>query len=126
MERIVISTEKAPVAIGPYSQGIAANGFVYVSGCLPIDMNTGNLSTGDIAEQTRCSLRNVAAILEAAGSSLDKVVKTTVFVTDLANFGAVNGAYAEFFQSEAPARACVQVAALPKNAEIEIEAVALA
>ena len=89
-------------------------------------MKTGELSTGDIAEQTRCSLRNVAAILEASGSSLDKVVKTTVFVTNLANFGAVNGAYAEFFPGEAPARACVQVAALPKNAEIEIEAVALA
>jgi len=126
MERKVISTEKAPAAIGPYSQGILANGFVYVSGCLPIDMKTGELSTGDIAEQTRCSLRNVAAILEASGSSLDKVVKTTVFVTNLANFGAVNGAYAEFFPGEAPARACVQVAALPKNAEIEIEAVALA
>ena len=126
MERKVISTEKAPAAIGPYSQGILDNGFVYVSGCLPIDMKTGELSTGDIGEQTRCSLRNVAAILEASGSSLDKVVKTTVFVTNLANFGAVNGAYAEFFPGEAPARACVQVAALPKNAEIEIEAVALA
>ena len=126
MERKVISTEKAPAAIGPYSQGILANGFVYVSGCLPIDMKTGELSTGDIAEQTRCSLRNVAAILEASGSSLDKVVKTTVFVTNLANFGAVNGAYAEFFPGEAPARAGGQVAALPKNAEIEIEAVALA
>lgn len=126
MERKVISTEKAPAAIGPYSQGILANGFVYVSGCLPIDMKTGELSTGDMAEQTRCSLRNVAAILEAAGSSLDKVVKTTVFVTNLANFGTVNSAYAEFFQGGAPARACVQVAALPKNAEIEIEAVALA
>lgn len=125
MEKIVISTPKAPSAIGPYSQGIVANGMVYVSGCLPIDMTTGDLSTGDIAEQTRCSMKNVAAILEEAGSSLDKVVKTTIFVKDLANFGAINAAYAEFFTGAAPARACVQVAALPKNAELEIEAVAL-
>lgn len=125
MEQKVIKTEKAPAAIGPYSQGIAANGFVYVSGCLPIDMTTGKISDGDIAEMTRCSLRNVSAILTSAGSSLEKVVKTTVYVKDLGNFAAINGAYADFFPGTAPARACVQVAALPMNAEIEIDAVAV-
>ena len=121
-----IHTEKAPAAIGPYSQGIQANGMIYVSGCLPIDMSTGVLSTEDIATQTRHCMKNVAAILEAAGSSLDRVVKTTIFIKDLDNFAAVNAAYGEFFPGMAPARACVQVAALPKNAEIEIEAIALA
>ena len=125
MELKVVETENAPAAIGPYSQGVVANGFVYVSGCLPIDMKTGALSTGDIAEMTRCSLRNVAAILEKAGSSLDKVVKTTVYVKNLGDFAVINSAYAEFFTGTAPARACVQVAALPKDAQIEIEAVAV-
>ena len=124
MEMQVIATKKAPDAIGPYSQGIKVGNFVFVSGCLPIDMTTGQLSTGDIAEQTRHSMLNVSSILEAAGSSLDKVVKTTIFVKDLNNFQAINAAYAEFFASGAPARACVQVAALPKNAELEIEAIA--
>ena len=124
MEKQVVATAKAPGAIGPYSQGIKAGKLVFVSGCLPIDMSTGQLSTGDIAEQTRHSLRNIAAILEAAGSSLDKVVKTTIFVKDLQNFQTINAAYAEFFASDAPARSCVQVAALPKNAELEIEAIA--
>ncbi|MBR6425681.1 MAG: RidA family protein [Oscillospiraceae bacterium] len=125
MEKKVVYTPAAPAAIGPYSQGIVAGDFVYVSGCLPIDMTTGELSTGDVAEMTRCSLRNVSAILEAAGSNLSKVVKTTVFVKDLANFATINAAYAEFFADAAPARSCVQVAALPKGAELEIEAVAL-
>ena len=124
MEMQVIATKKAPDAIGPYSQGVKVGNFVFVSGCLPIDMTTGQLSTGDIAEQTRHSMRNVSSILEAAGSNLDKVVKTTIFVKDLNNFQAINAAYAEFFASGAPARACVQVAALPKNAELEIEAIA--
>ena len=124
MEMQVIATKKAPDAIGPYSQGVKVGNFVFVSGCLPIYMTTGQLSTGDIAEQTRHSMRNVSSILEAAGSSLDKVVKTTIFVKDLNNFQAINAAYAEFFASGAPARACVQVAALPKNAELEIEAIA--
>jgi 2-iminobutanoate/2-iminopropanoate deaminase len=125
MEKKVIYTPNAPAAIGPYSQGIEAGDFIYVSGCLPIDMATGEISTGDVAEMTRCSMKNVAAILEAAGSDLSKVVKTTIFVKDLKNFGVINAAYAEFFQDAPPARACVQVAALPKDAELEIEAVAL-
>jgi len=119
-----IHTDKAPAAIGPYSQAVKANGFIFVSGALPVDMATGELSKGDIAEMTRCCLNNLQAILAAAGSGLDKAVKTTVYLKDLANFGAVNAAYAEFFPGIAPARACVQVAALPKNAEIEIEVIA--
>lgn len=125
MEKTVIATPNAPSAIGPYSQGIKANGFVFVSGCLPVDMQTGELSTGDIAEQTRCAMQNLSAILEAAGSNLQKVVKTTVFLKDLGNFQTVNGAYAAFFPAEPPARACIQVAALPKDAELEIEAIAV-
>ena len=119
-----VFTDKAPAAIGPYSQAIKAGGFVYVSGCLPIDMSTGELSTADIGEQTCFCFKNIAAILEAAGSSTDKIVKTTVFLKDLANFAAMNKAYAGFFPGVAPARSCVQVSALPKNADIEIEVIA--
>ena len=104
MEKQVVATAKAPGAIGPYSQGIKVGNLVFVSGCLPIDMATGQLSTGDIAEQTRHSLRNVTAILEAAGSSLDKVVKTTIFVKDLKNFQTINAAYAEFFATDEASR----------------------
>lgn len=125
MNKQIISTVNAPAAIGPYSQGIVANGMVFVSGCLPVDMSTGALCTGDIAEQTRHALRNLSAVLEAGGSSLDKVVKTTVFVKNMGDFQTVNSAYAEFFSSEAPSRSCVEVAALPKNAQIEIEAIAV-
>ena len=121
-----IHTKRAPEAIGPYSQAIHSGGFIFVSGCLPIDMETGNLSTGDIAEQTRCALCNIAAILEKADSSLSRVVKTTLFVKDLKNFAAINEAYAEFFDDPKPARSCVQVAALPKDAELEIEVIAKA
>ncbi|MCR5370816.1 MAG: RidA family protein [Clostridium sp.] len=119
-----IETTQAPAAIGPYSQGVEHNGFVYVSGQLPLDPATGSFPEGDVKALTRQSMKNVIAILEAAGSSADKIIKTTIFLKDLANFGAVNEAYAEFFDGIAPARACVQVAALPKDAELEIEAVA--
>lgn len=120
-----VTSVNAPAAIGPYSQGIIAEGrLVFVSGQLPIDPATGALETGDAAAQTCQSMKNVAAILEAAGSSLSKVVKTTILTTDLADFGAINDAYAAFFGDVAPARACYQVAALPKGAKIEIEAVA--
>lgn len=119
-----VFTDKAPAAIGPYSQAIKAGGFVYVSGCLPIDMATGELSTAAIGEQTRFCFKNIASILEAAGSSIGKIVKTTVFLKDLANFAEMNKAYAEFFPEVAPARSCVQVSALPKNADIEIEVIA--
>lgn len=124
MEHKCISTDKAPAALGPYSQAVVAGDFVFVSGAIPIDMKTGELSTGDIKEQTRICMNNLSTILEAAGSGLEKVVKTTIFLSDLSNFGNVNEAYGEFFKSNPPARACLQVAALPKNAQIEIEVIA--
>lgn len=124
MEHKCISTNKAPAALGPYSQAVVAGDFVFVSGAIPIDMETGDLSTGDIKDQTRICMNNLSTILEAAGSSLEKVVKTTIFLADLSNFGNVNEAYGEFFKSNPPARACLQVAALPKNAQIEIEVIA--
>ncbi len=120
----VIQSPNAPAAIGPYSQATEWNGIIFVSGQLPIDPATGRLVEGDIKAMTRQAMNNVKAILEAAGSSLDKVLKTTVLVKDLGAFGDVNAAYAEFFGEQAPARACFEVAALPKGAMIEIEAVA--
>ena len=122
MERI--SASNAPSAIGPYSQAIKSGDFIFVSGQLPVIPATGELLTGDIKEQTRCVFGNISAILKEAGSDLDKIVKATVFLTDLGKFGDVNEAYGEFFGEIPPARACFQVAALPRNAEIEIEVVA--
>ena len=121
-----IATEHAPAAIGPYSQGIRAAGLVVTSGQLPIDPATGAFAGTDIAAQTRQSLKNVQAVLEAAGSSLDKVLKTTVFLKDMGDFAAMNEVYASFFPGEAPARSAVEVARLPKDALVEIEALALA
>ena len=122
MSKIVLSTENAPVAIGPYSQGIQVGGFVFTSGQLPIDPATGTMPEG-IEAQARQSLLNVAAVLKCAGSSMDKAVKLTVFLTDMNDFAAVNGVYESFFQSDCPARSAVQVARLPKDARIEIEAI---
>lgn len=119
-----ISTDRAPAAIGPYSQAVEHGGMIYVSGQLPIDPATGEFAEGGTKELTRQSMNNISAILEAAGSSMNKVVKTTIFVQDLGEFGAINEAYAEFFGETAPARACVQAAALPKGAQLEIEAIA--
>ena len=121
-----IATEQAPAAIGPYSQGIRAAGLVITSGQLPIDPATGAFAGTDIAAQTRQSLKNVQAVLEAAGSSLDRVLKTTVFLKDMGDFAAMNEVYASFFPGEAPARSAVEVARLPKDALVEIEALALA
>ncbi len=126
MDRSVISTERAPAAIGPYSQAIAAGGLVFVSGQLPLDPATGEMVEGDIAAMTRQIFRNIEAVLAAAGSSLDKIVKTTVFLADLADFQTMNGAYSEFFPAQPPARSTVQVARLPRDARVEIEVVALA
>jgi 2-iminobutanoate/2-iminopropanoate deaminase len=126
MERTVISSEQAPAAIGPYAQAIAAGGLIFVSGQLPLDPATGQFIEGDVAAMTEQVLRNVEAVLKAAGSSLEKVVKTTVFLADLADFQAMNGAYAPFFPANPPARSTVQVARLPRDARIEIEVVALA
>jgi len=120
-----VQTDKAPKAIGPYSQGIIANGFVFCSGQIPIDPVTGDLNTGTIEEQARQVLKNLGAVLEAAGSSYDDVVKTTVFLQDMNDFGKMNAVYAEFFKAPNPARAAVQVARLPRDVKIEIEAVGL-
>jgi len=120
-----ISTNDAPQAIGPYSQGIAAGDFVFVSGQIPIDPKTGVLENSDIATQTKRVLENIRAILKEAGSDLEHVVKVTVFVTDLKNFGPINEIYAEYFKNHKPARSFVEVSALPKGAQIEIEVIAL-
>ena len=118
-----ISTDKAPAAIGPYSQGVQAGGFLYVSGQIPVDPKTGEMPS-DIKAQAKRSLENLKAILEAAGYSLSDVVKTTVFAADIANFADINGVYAEYFPKDAPARSFVAVKDLPKGAGVEIEAVA--
>lgn len=124
MDRTIVSTEKAPAAVGPYSQGVVAGGFVFTAGSLPLDPETGDIVGGDIAAQTQQALTNVQRILEAVGSSLDKVVKTTVFLTDMENFAEMNAAYGEFFSSNPPARSTVQVGPLAKGALVEIEAIA--
>jgi len=121
-----VQTDKAPKAIGPYSQAIIADDFVFCSGQIPIDPATGELNTGSIEDQTRQVLRNVGAVLEAAGSSYDAVVKTTVFLQDMNDFAKMNAVYAEFFKVPYPARAAVQAARLPRDVKIEIEAIALA
>lgn len=125
MSKKVIATDKAPGAIGPYSQGVDAGCLIYTSGQLPINMATGELETANVKEAAKHSLDNLKAILEAAGSSMDKVIKTTVFLTNLADFADVNEVYAGYFGSNPPARSCVQVSALPKGATVEIEAIAL-
>jgi 2-iminobutanoate/2-iminopropanoate deaminase len=122
-ERIL--TDKAPAAIGPYSQAIRAGGFVFVSGQIPIDPATGEFVAGGIAEQTERVLKNLSAVLDAAGSGLDKVVKTTVFLADMKEFSQMNEVYATFFSDAPPARATVAAAGLPRDARVEIEAVAL-
>ena len=120
-----VQTENAPAAIGPYSQAIKAGGFVFVSGQISIDPKTGEFIAGSIAEQTERVFKNLAAVLEAAGSSLDQVVKTTVFLADMKEFAAMNDVYAKFFSGAPPARATVAAAGLPKDARVEIDAVAL-
>ncbi len=120
----LLKTEKAPEAIGPYSQGTKANGFVYVSGQLPIDMETSELVTDDVRKAARASLTNVLEIIKSAGGKLEDILKVNVYVTDISDFDEINKEYAEFFQDHKPARALVEVCKLPKNAVIEIEAVA--
>lgn len=119
-----IHTDKAPAAIGPYSQAIEANGFVYASGQLPIDSATGNFPEGGVAAQTRQSILNAENILQAAGTDLKHVVKTTVYLADMADFGAMNEVYAQFFSEPFPARSAVAVKDLPKGALVEIEVLA--
>jgi 2-iminobutanoate/2-iminopropanoate deaminase len=124
--KVRVQTDSAPAAIGPYSQAISVNGLVFASGQIPIDPKTGEFVTGGISEQTEQVLKNLAAVLEAAGSSLDKVVKTTVFLIDMKEFAAMNEVYGKFFTGAPPARATVAAAGLPRDARVEIEAVALA
>ena len=126
MAKTIIATNKAPGAIGPYSQGIKANGFVFVSGQLGLIPETGVFAEGGVAGQTRQSLKNVRHVLEAAGSGLEKVVKVTVFLKDMKDFAAMNAVYSEFFTEDFPARSAVQVAALPKDGLVEIEVIAAA
>ena len=119
----IIETNKAPAAIGPYSHAIVSAGLVYTSGQIPIDPVTGGIEAADIEGQARQAIRNLAAVLSAAGSGLDKVVKTTCFLASMADFAAFNAVYAEAFPGK-PARSCVEVSALPKGSLVEIEAVA--
>ncbi len=124
--KTILSTDKAPLAIGPYSQGVHTGNLMYLSGQLPICPEQGEITAADIEGQTRQSLMNVKAILESVGCTMDDVVKTTVFLKDIADFGKMNGVYAEFFsEGNYPARSAFQVAALPKDALVEIEVVAL-
>ena len=125
MARTIVTSEKAPAAIGPYSQAIKAGDFVFVSGQIPIEPDSGTLITDDIQKATRQVLTNIRQILISAGSTLESIVKATIFLTDMNDFQRVNEAYAEFFPHEPPARACIEVSRLPKDAIIEIEAVAL-
>jgi len=130
MERRIVSTDKAPKAIGPYSQAVNAGGMLFVSGQIPLDPATGGLVEGGIKEQTERVLENIKAIVEAGGGTMENVVKTTVYLTDLSLFAEMNEVYASFFSQNrpargaTPARATVQVAALPKNALVEIDAIA--
>jgi 2-iminobutanoate/2-iminopropanoate deaminase len=124
--REAVATAKAPEAIGPYSQAIKANGLVFSSGQIPVDPATGRIVDGDVAVQTERVLKNLEEILTAAGSSLERVVKTTVFLEDMADFAAMNAVYARFFSKEPPARSTVEAARLPKDVLVEIEAIALA
>ena len=124
-EKKTLSTDKAPAAIGPYSQAVRAGNLLFVSGQLPVDPASGAFAGESVAEQTRQSLNNVGAILAAAGLTPADVVKTTVFLKDMDAFAEMNGVYAEFFPAEPPARACVEAARLPKDALVEIEAVAV-
>lgn len=121
-----IQTDNAPKAIGPYSQAIKANGFVYASGQIPLDPSTMQIVEGGIREQTERVMKNLKAVLEAAGSSLDRVVKTTVFLSDLGDFADMNETYGRFFGEVPPARSTVQVSRLPREVRIEIDVIALA
>ncbi|HZC21870.1 MAG TPA: RidA family protein [Candidatus Binatia bacterium] len=123
--REIVSTKDAPQAIGPYSQAIKANGFIFVSGQIPIDPTTQQVITGDVGAQTDRVLRNLSEILEAAGSGLGKVVRTTVFLKNMSEFAAMNEVYGKYFSSAPPARSTIEVARLPKDVLVEIDVIAL-
>ena len=120
----VIATDKAPAAIGPYSQAIEVNGMVYTSGIIPVDLATGNIPEGSVAQAEQAFL-NMKNLLEAAGTDISQVVKTTVFIKEMNDFGAINEVYAKYFTEPYPSRSCVEVARLPKDVMLEIEAIAL-
>lgn len=122
--KTIISTPKTPAAIGPYSQAVLVNGMLFTSGVIPIDPETNTLVEGDVTVQARQAIGNLKNLIEASGSSMDKVVKTTVFIKDMNDFGKINDIYKDFFTSDFPARSCVEVARLPKDVLIEIEAIA--
>ncbi len=126
MDKRIVSTEKAPAAIGPYNQAVAAGGFVYTAGQIALIPGEGRVIEGDVAAQAERVLENLRAVLEAAGTSMDRVVKTTVYLADMADFPAVNEVYARFFPGDAPARSTVAVRGLPLDVRVEIDAVALA
>ncbi len=125
MIRKLVQTDKAPAAVGPYSQGTTTEGLLFTAGQLPLDPATGSMVEGGIQDQTRQVLKNLQAVLEAGGAGLDSVMKCTVFLQDMGEFAAMNEVYAEFFPENPPARSAVQVAALPLRAQVEIEAIAL-
>ena len=125
MSRTAVQTEDAPSAIGPYSQAIVANGMVFTAGQIALNPTGQLVGDGDVANETRQALSNLQAVLEAAGAGLDTVVKTTVFLADMEDFGAMNTVYAQFFKAPYPARSAVEAARLPKDVRVEIEAVAL-
>jgi 2-iminobutanoate/2-iminopropanoate deaminase len=125
MSKRIVRTEEAPQAIGPYSQAVVAAGFVYTAGQLALDPHTGQLVPGDVRIQTKRVMENIKVILESAGSSLAEVVKTTIFLRDMNDFGAMNEIYGSYFQEDPPARSTVQVAKLPRDGAVEIEVVAL-
>lgn len=123
--KTIISTPKAPAAIGPYSQAVVVGDMIFTSGMIPIIPETGELLSGDIKAQAKQAIGNLVALLEESGSNADSVVKTTVFIKDMNDFAAVNEVYSSFFKTDCPARSCVEVARLPKDVLIEIEAIAL-
>ena len=125
MKKNIITTNKAPQAIGPYSQAVEVNGIIYTSGVIPIDPKTNALVEGDIKVQAKQAIGNLIALLKDAGSSAESVIKTVVFIKDMNDFAAVNEIYATYFTSDFPARSCVEVARLPKDVLIEIEAIAI-
>ena len=125
MEKRIVKTDKAPAAIGPYSQAVTADGLVFASGQIALDPASGQLAPGGVDRQTEQVLRNLSAVLEAAGSSLDLVIKTTIYLANMDDFATVNEAYGRFFSVDPPARATVEVSRLPKGALVEIDAIAL-
>ncbi len=126
MKKRVIQTDQAPAAIGPYSQAVRVGDFLYTSGQIALDPQSGEFLSGEIEQETERTIENISAILIAGGLSLENVIKTTVYLTDLSHFARMNHIYEKYFSGNKPARACVQVAALPKGAKVEIEAIAIA